>query len=658
MPKQKDYEIGRKYKQIWEKEFSWLKSASDGSNNAFCKLCSRNLIPKLDVIRKHSKSKDHEQRESAVLKTNKSFFDKQAQISSDSLKSAEIKFAVSTCCHSAIRSIDHMSELIAENSNGSKLAEMRLHRTKCSKLLTEVISPSLKEELANDLKDVLYSLLVDESTDVSSTKHLCVCVRFFNRRRGKIDTAFLGLTPVIRTTGEVLFQAIKELIGSFGLQIVNCIGLGTDGANNMVGMHNSVWSRIKAEAPNCILNRCICHSLALCVKDAFVKMPSSMGYLLHEIPNWFSQSSLRREDYLQLFSVMNPNLENCTNPTPFQTYAPTRWLCRGKVMFNILVNWFELKAYFLAIEKHCDPQCKHRIRVLLDVFNDHRNYLYLTFLTPVVQEFDKLNTLFQSKDCDPDKLFGDLDLQYKSLKSRLKSPGGANLGLNSVDYGAKFVSELARIEREHKLPESVGKEVKLRCQTFLLELLDQVEKRLPDVKSIFQGLAHLHPKIMLSHWARPSFGDLPLPHLLAGPAIEEQYRKLVLVPWSSESVFGGNLPTETSDFWIGVGKHVNAVGELDFKDLSEYALNCLCMPVSNATVERIFSHVTIVKTKTRNKMSLQMLDSILRIRTMLFLNNMCCKDFKVTKLMLSKFNTQTMYEKAPETQDETALDLL
>lgn len=66
-------------------------------------------------------------------------------------------------------------------------------------------------------------------------------------------------------------------------------------------------------------------------------------------------------------------------------------------------------------------------------------------------------------------------------------------------------------------------------------------------------------------------------------------------------------------------------------------------PVSNAVLERIFSHVTAVKTKVRNRMILKMLEAILRIRTTLIMSGKCCKDLTITENMLNKFNAE-MYE--------------
>jgi hypothetical protein len=50
-----------------------------------------------------------------------------------------------------------------------------------------------------------------------------------------------------------------------------------------------------------------------------------------------------------------------------------------------------------------------------------------------------------------------------------------------------------------------------------------------------------------------------------------------------------------------------------------FALTCLIAPVSIAVVERIFSLVSFVKTKARNRMQLNLLGAIVRVRAELLL---------------------------------------
>ena len=123
-------------------------------------------------------------------------------------------------------------------------------------------------------------------------------------------TTFLDLVEVSSATGEEIFQAVKKIVEDAGLDLTKCIGLASDGAANMVGCKNSVWSRMKQECPDIVLVKCICHSLALCAQYSFNCLPSSLAFLLSEIPSWFARSTLRRKEYEDLTKKMDEQEKN------------------------------------------------------------------------------------------------------------------------------------------------------------------------------------------------------------------------------------------------------------------------------------------------------------------------------------------------------------
>ena len=66
-----------------------------------------------------------------------------------------------------------------------------------------------------------------------------------------------------------------------------------------------------------------------------------------------------------------------------------------------------------------------------------------------------------------------------------------------------------------------------------------------------------------------------------------------------------------------------------FTELADYALSCLSIPISTAVVERVFSQVTFIKNKQRNRLKVPMLDALLTIKSHLQVRDMCCKHFQV-----------------------------
>ena len=52
--------------------------------------------------------------------------------------------------------------------------------------------------------------IVDESTDISTHKHLCILVRYFSKKLQSVATRFLGLVPIPETTREIISCAIEK----------------------------------------------------------------------------------------------------------------------------------------------------------------------------------------------------------------------------------------------------------------------------------------------------------------------------------------------------------------------------------------------------------------------------------------------------------------
>lgn len=373
----KSYDKNRKYLETWETDFPWLTSIiTDGTRLPSCKLCRKILQPHRGTLTKHQNGAQQKKNVSTASSPQSLDGPSNTRPSCE-LKRAELELALATCCHCSINAIDHLGEVIRKNAKGSTLENLRLHRTKCSALIHSVLSPSLRDEVVADIRGKKYSLMVDESTDTSVEKMLVICARYFSEKFKKIVTVFFGLYPVIQATGEALFQIVTDSVTEHGMTLVDCIGIGCDGAAVMVGEHNSVWSRIKQASPHCILNKYICHSLSLCMQKSFETLPANLGYLLTEIPGWFSHSNLCRHTYRNLFETLNEQDEekgngNRIHPMPFMKMCATRWLVRGRVVKRILENWKELKAYFNVAMQEGTQDVKYKARMIHNMLLDDK----------------------------------------------------------------------------------------------------------------------------------------------------------------------------------------------------------------------------------------------------------------------------------------------
>ena len=106
-------------------------------------------------------------------------------------------------------------------------------------------------------------------------------------------------------------------------------------------------------------------------------------------------------------------------------------------MYNLLVNWEALKAYFTCFEQNCAQyEVKYKERMIKEKLSDHKKYLYFAFASPIVQEFKRVNRLFQSTrpSCNAKKLF----LHKTSSENRIHDADGHQKMLYNVDFGVKF----------------------------------------------------------------------------------------------------------------------------------------------------------------------------------------------------------------------------
>jgi len=243
---------------------------------------------------------------------------------SSSLLAAEGSMALFLCAHSAIASCDHLGEMCKHNFNDSEAAKgIKMHRTKCSEIIKNILGPYFNNELLSDIGDRKYSLLLDESNDVSVNKLLGIVIIYYSYKQGKIIASFLALTKLETCNAEGIVNALKKTLEKMRLDLKNLLAIGTDNASVMIGINNGVYATLKAEVPSLILIRCLCHSLQLAVSHAMTDtLPRNLEFLIHETYNWFSKSSMRQIKYTQLYETMNCG----KRPLQILQVSNTRWL--------------------------------------------------------------------------------------------------------------------------------------------------------------------------------------------------------------------------------------------------------------------------------------------------------------------------------------------
>ncbi len=104
---------------------------------------------------------------------------------------------------------------------------------------------SLGTQVRNVKEAKIFSILLDETTDVSHSQQVSFVVRFVHDMQ--IKERFIQVCQVKSTTGQDLEEVVMALLSENGLNAENIRGQGYDGAANMSASYKGLQVRIQRQ---------------------------------------------------------------------------------------------------------------------------------------------------------------------------------------------------------------------------------------------------------------------------------------------------------------------------------------------------------------------------------------------------------------------------
>lgn len=198
----------------------------------------------------------------------------------------------------ALLANDHLVALFKSMRPESNLNYITANCTKTTSIINNVIGQYEFENLLEIMINQKFSIIIDESTDYSSVKHLAIIVRIMDYSNYKINDDFLCLLQVTNATAIIIFEKIKQFFIQHNISYKkNLIGFASDGANTMFRNHHSVKTLLEEDVPGIFVMKCICHSLALCASYACEKLPYCIEELVRNVYNYMKQSFKRLSEF-------------------------------------------------------------------------------------------------------------------------------------------------------------------------------------------------------------------------------------------------------------------------------------------------------------------------------------------------------------------------
>ncbi|CAK1597844.1 unnamed protein product [Parnassius mnemosyne] len=640
--------VMQKFNRNWMEDSSykaWLRPSNKGDYFAFCTFCNTDLsigsAGKNDLFR-HTKTNKHVNSSPGGSSSQTLLTDLISNKNLEPVKRGEILLAAFIAEHNIPMNImEHLPQLIKNMCPDSQIAKsISCDRTKTTAIVKNVTGITAKQMTIEKLQKLKFSLIVDESTDRGCVKHLCIVARFFER---KVEDAFVCLIPLEEANAEKLHKHIKNFLSDNNIPMENLIGFAADGANTMMGQHNSLSSRLVAENPHLFVLKCVCHSFHLCASYACLKLSREPETLIRDIYNYFNNSPKRIGILKEFQQFLDLKPHKILHP------AQTRWLSLRAAVCRILEQYGALKLYFTetALTDHLNADS-----ILFRLKNPY-NKLYLEFLEFSLEIFNNMNKLMQSERPQIHKMHENMVTVFKTLLECYMDDGYVSrteVSLIQIDnprhykpiddlyLGAKVSASLVSTT----LHQEDIKAFKLKCLDFFIEGAKQVKKRYNFSNDVFKQMQFLDPQAVKSRRI-DSLVTLAVkfPNLISRDELQQLDTEWRFLRNNKDLAPDDSQDLESYWYKVTAARDPANYSNQLYPTLSKFVFAILSLPHSSAAVERIFSSINLIKTKQRNRLNTDTIEGLLHTKQLIG-GAKPCYSLEVDNKLLSKFN-KNMY---------------
>ena len=136
------------------------------------------------------------------------------------------------------------------------LKNLTLGKQKATNVIRQVLGFDYLHEPVTTLRSRLFSVIIDETTDLSTIKQLAVLGYIFEWNSFKSKYYSLDMVEVEDGTANGIFSVLKKTFAQLHVSMNNIIDYSSDTTNVMFGENNSVSQLLKSEVPFVQLVKC------------------------------------------------------------------------------------------------------------------------------------------------------------------------------------------------------------------------------------------------------------------------------------------------------------------------------------------------------------------------------------------------------------------
>lgn len=233
----------------------WLKLNLKDRTKCICKICDIQIGARFTTLKGHARTAEHCRKSGLENLPSLSDFqdNKQNNPHARRVVKAELRF-VAMCAKKNVplKNIPSILKSINKiNNNKGIIGELKLRRTKATKLLVNVIGLVNKKKLSSTLRSIPFSICLDESTDVSKDKVLAILVRYVCPKTGKLACQFWESVKVFEENEEAnagserLMDCVRDSFETkHNIPLENIFAICSDNCATMLGTETGLRARL------------------------------------------------------------------------------------------------------------------------------------------------------------------------------------------------------------------------------------------------------------------------------------------------------------------------------------------------------------------------------------------------------------------------------
>ena len=275
-----------------------------------------------------------------------------------------------------------MARIVLGPKSEKKLQQIPLSNDTVNRRIAK-LSANIKEQVISELKNSsfgMFSIQLDETTDVASCSQLLVFCRYFTESDMKDNMLFCSVLESTTKAVDVM-QTLAKFFDQEELKWENLCGVCTDGAPAMLGVRSGLQTLVRNRSPDAVSMHCMIHRQALALKTLPESLQDALNIAIKTV-NFIKNGALNTRLFRNLCSEMNAEHQNLLY------YTRVCWLSKG----NVLARVFELRE---ELQEFLNREGKYELE---SFFKDKTFMLHLSYLVDIFGQLNCLNLKMQRKD--------------------------------------------------------------------------------------------------------------------------------------------------------------------------------------------------------------------------------------------------------------------